>query len=205
MFYIGMNLCRISRINFQKKLIAKAGLLKDNKPMPCRIYLLERGTDKDYFKTQGQVWKKAKYLEPVENSLQSRKNNINDVYESSIYAIEDLKGKCLGYCEYDTDDKDKNILITLEVHPRYSVKNEKRKIKYIGETLLAFLAKLTAIENKRKLLIFLPVKSAEQFYEEKCGFKKLKGSVNMEMESKNFDALIAQNKTHTKQAIEILA
>ena len=40
--------------NFQKKLIATANVLKNEKPYPCKIYQLEKGIDSDYFTRQGR-------------------------------------------------------------------------------------------------------------------------------------------------------
>lgn len=194
-----MNVNKLQNTSFQKKLVAYANVIKNNQPYPCAIYKLEKGIDCDYFIKQGQVWKKAKYLQPVEAELE---NNFHNPYigDSEIYVIENKKEKCLGYCHQDTLNKG-NEVITLEVHPRYKHENGKRKVKYIGETLLAFLAKLSQRQKKPTLKIDHATKDSRPFYTEKCGFDDEKNDSSPELKQRSFNALIKQNEKHTKGKI----
>lgn len=191
----------LDKISFGKKLVAKADIIKNEKPHPCTIYLLERGIDFDYFEKQRSAWKKAEYLEPVEAELES-KHSPNFYFDSDIYALEDSKGKCLGYCEQD-EYKDRNILITLETCPKYCADNEKRKVKYVGETLLTFLAALAKKEDKNAFTVHTVVSGAQDFYT-KCGFDDGSEGMGRKLDKNKFSALIQQNQNHTGGGIEFL-
>lgn len=195
-----MRINKVQTTNFQKKLIATANVLKNEKPYPCKIYQLEKGIDSDYFTRQGQVWKKAKYLEPVEAELKSDFFNLY-TGDSEVYVIETPKGRCLGYCHQD-NLSERNDVITLEVHPRYKHENQDRKIKYIGETLLAFLVKLSMKESKMSLEIDHASQGSKRFYTENCGFDSKNNADSLQLNRKKYITLIKQNEKHTKGKID---
>ena len=186
-------------IQFQKKLIANANVIKNNLPYECQIFELEKGIDKDYFAKQGQIWKKASYLDSIIEELQPQKHTF--IENSQIYVIEDKKGRCLGYCQQDTSDSENEVAI-IEVRPDLRYENEKRKIKYVGETLIAFLTKLSARQKKSSLKINRPAKNANDFYIEKCGFKN--DGKSPKLKKTGFNALIKQNEKRTKGTIDFV-
>ncbi len=194
-----MNLNKLQNVSFQKKLVAYANVIKNKQPYPCTIFKLEKGTDSDYFTKQGQIWKKAKYLQPVEAELEGDFCNLH-TGDSEIFVLENPNGKCLGYCHQDTLNKG-NEVITLEVHPRYRYENKERTIKYIGETLLAFLAKLSQQQKKSTLKIDHATKNSRPFYTKKCGFNN---ENSPELDKGSFNALIKQNEKHTKGKIAFI-
>ena len=70
--------------------------------------------------------------------------------------------------------------------------------KYIGQTMLATMAKLALDDNRKKFEIFFPTDEAMDFYTKKCGFKKGDSYRNLEMYQKDMKKFIfrTQLKTH---------
>lgn len=113
---------------------------------------------------------------------------------------------CLGYAEIDTKNPQRNELKYIETKKDLSYKNQSRKTKYIGETIVSFLLGLTKKSPQKDFVVPHTLCSAEGFYIDKCGFKHYeKGSVVSTYKPKEeFDDLIFQNEKHTGSKIEFL-
>ena len=117
--------------------------------------------------------------------------------------MENPKGNCLGYIivETDFDVPERKDVVYLETCPKYNSSNPKRTIKYIGETLLAFVVKIAQKNNKKFISIPIWSKTAENFYKENCGFEEKEACLYLYREL--FDSFLSKNKKHTKSSILI--
>ncbi len=189
-----------SNVFFQKRAVAKANVLNGSKPISCTIYQLEEDKDWRYFNKQGAAWKDAEYVDLIADYLKMVHCK-KDFSYSGVYVIENQYGECLGYCEYG-ENKDKNTLYLLETHPKHQNQNVKRKLKYIGETLLAFLAKMSVAKDG-DFEVYYVAKDARDFYA-KCGFLGLTDSKIIVKDKNILQKLINQNTRHTKKEIELI-
>ena len=199
-----LNASNVNKVKFAKKFIATANVVKvsngKEKPIPCSIYKLERGIDKDYFKTQPKYWKKAAFADSIEAELLTKSSQSRPF--GDIYTIEDSKGKMLGYCEQD-ELYFQNVLALVETSPAYKNAKKDRKIKYVGETMLAFLVKMAKNQNKAAFAVDSVLDEARDFYSKKCGFEK-DGIRTYILSEKQFDNFISQNESHTQGKIEFM-
>ena len=161
-----------SNINFGKTLIANCMLpRKSAKPLPCKIYEIKTTDDKDYFLklSKKDMWRDGDYVHEMDDEFNS------EVTGQRTFVMENQKDKCLGYVivETDFDTPDKSDIVYLETCPKYKSSNPKRTIKYIGETLLAFVVKIAQKDNMKSVCIPVWTTTAENFYKENCGFQEI--------------------------------
>lgn len=192
-----------NKINFQKKLIAKTYPVdKNNKVSQYKFYQLEPDKDTDYFTNVINDWQDGiLLLDTLSNFHECSKYH-------KFYVIEDENKKCLGYAQINLPKNSKDIeLVNLETKPSLAHRNNKGKSKYIGETMLGFLAKITA-ENPQRNNFAIPhaLLGNEEFYIEKCNFHKYKhGKVlSLHKPQDEFEDLISQNEKHTGKRIEFV-
>ena len=194
-----MKINKINNTQFQKKLIANASVQKNNNPEKVYIYKLEYDTDEAYFQKlkNDKCWENNNYLSYilVDFAVDQRPCDY-------FISMEDEKGNVLGISEI-TSAKNSILLDFLETAPKYSINNKgKRTFKYIGETMLGFIALLCKIVNKRlEIPDIADSQSARDFYFKNCGFTDtgLNGARMSE-----FDDFIARNEHHTGSSIEII-
>ena len=164
-----MKISSVNQINFQKKLVAKTCVVKEGKAKKVGIYELEKDTDKYYFQRAlfNSNWmNESYYLLDIDEEFETAGSN------QYFYVMEDEKGGMLGYSLITRKDND--VIEYLETCPKYSINNkEKRKIHYIGETMLAFLSKLS-LKRNRDLCVFSIAqrKKTLDFYYKYCGFEQ---------------------------------
>ena len=184
-------------IYFLKKLIAKCDI-KDNKSnTPCSFYQLE-DEDRDYFikLVHKKGWRDYLYAMLIDGDM--RRKNVD-----KIYVLEDEKSDCLGYMKVDTNFEDANSIEFIEVKPDCRANKSWGQKRYIGETMLNFLAQLTKLTEKSFLSVPYPDRDAVGFYK-KCYFTpKGQGRACMLTED-NMDKLKEQNYTHTGSKIEFV-
>lgn len=199
-----MKISSVNQINFQKKLVAKSGVIKEGKNKRVQIYELDRELDKRYFEKAlyNSNWiNKSYYLADIDEEFETAGSN------QHFYVMEDKKGRLLGFSLLTRNEND--ILEYLETCPKYSINSgEKRKIRYIGETMLAFLSKLSQKAN-RDLCVFsiAPRKETFDFYYKYCGFEQNPSSKDIKsaaiLKKENIENLIKQNEAHTNSSIEL--
>ena len=181
---------------FQKKFVSKANILRDNQPYQCDIFQLEKKIDIDYFDKihDDRNWKFSHYVDDAETVTNAGAPN------EKTYVIEDKNQKCLGFvCITDYKETNTKEVDYLEVCPIYSNSNRKRTLKYIGETLLAFLAKQAKFQNHDELRVPYVMRNARGFYS-KCGFREDNKIFDSAMWIKNdeYDKFISLNNQHTQ-------
>ena len=190
-------------ISFQKSLVAKAAVLKDGQTKDCGIYLLDNFEDKDYFKglIEKKEWDGASFLWKMNTNI------ICSDDTDKFFVLEDEENKCLGYMQvYERDDFSYKKVSFIETCPTCKNDTKKSNIKYVGETMLAFIAKLSEHFDSGTLIVDRPMPRARGFYENKCGFAyRDYGSVDFEaLYPTEFNKFIKQNEEHTKSSIELL-
>lgn len=196
-----MRICKTTiPISFEKKLVATCTIQRNNKPASCNIYELDRNEDKDYFSKleQKKDWEENTYLNEANYSLEE------DFPREKIYCLENKRKQCLGFAvvekRYDEEVYDLDLL---ETCLPYSFRNKERTTKYVGETILSFIAKLAIKDNISKFCVPISSTFARKFYNN-CGFEKGKGLDGLVLYDFYFDKLIEQNENHTKGKIELI-
>ena len=192
-----------SSVSFQKSLVAKAGIIRAGKSRTCKIFRLFKDIDNDYFQ---QVRNKDKWVNS--SFMQEVSDNIKNLPEQKrIYVLEDKKENCLGFVELiDLPSHNKKEVLFLETCPKYSNSNADRSAKYIGETLLAFVAKLAKKDKNDKVSISVYTQNARPFYVDKCKFiQSSKHSNSIELPKSKFGHLLLQNGLHTKRKMELIS
>lgn len=192
-------------ISFKKSLVANCAVVHDNKGvLPCSIYRLSEREDSDYFDKipNKSDWSNAKYLGYLVDDLKS----LSKLPYFSIFALENEEGDCLGYTEITENSNDSYEILLLETAPKlvsWNTKNPKT-YKYIGETLIAFLAK-KCMKEKKFFLYVEPSVPAEQFYTHNCFFKKPK-DINHSyfLKRSKYKKIISKNEGHTSSHIRFI-
>lgn len=197
-------------ISFQKKLAATAGIVRNGKIEPCKIYSLSKTDDRDYFHKleEGSDWKESYFID----FFHRRINEKHD--KGTIFVMEDSENKCLGAIDLVSKKRLYTNVRLLETCPEYAYQtknNSQRDVKYVGETLLAFATKIARNNLCKKVQVPIATINSVKFYLYNCGFKK--DSLNPNNEKKKysyslskdkFNAFIANNAIHTKTIIEVI-
>ena len=191
-----MKINAVNNIFFQKKLIANCKVKSDKKSIPCSFYQLE-DKDRDYFikLIHAKGWENYYYAMIIDGDI--RRRNVD-----KIYVLEDEKSNCLGYMKVDTHYGDRNFLEFIEVRPDYRAKKSKKK-RYIGETMLNFLAQLTKEQDKQILSVPYPDSDAVEFYE-KCHFAHTGIKRAVILSEENMDELKKSNLAHTGSSVDFI-
>lgn len=191
-----------NNLNFQKKLIAHGGILKFHKPSDVEIYELESPQDEKYMEEikNSHAWKNGLYTFNIPFVL---KNNSGMWATTKCYVQEDKKGNCLGYAVVD-EYPDWDEIIFIETVPQARHKNKNRTKKYIGETMMNFLAQNTLNKGKDVLVVNNPVKKVLPFYTENCHCKETESKF-VYLDELNTLKLALQNMEHTEKAIDFEA
>ena len=194
------------QINFNKRLEAKASVIRDGKPLPCNIYSLDYDEDKLYFKnlSDDNNWEMGYFPEVADIDFTTPYTP----YE--FFAIEDNDANCLGYAEvlkknfFFTKPEKKLEICLLETCPDFSKNNKFRKTKYIGETLLSFIVKKAKENNISKICVPTFAERAYLFYTKNCNFEDMALSPDrLVLQKSNYDSLLQQNEQHTGHHIEL--
>lgn len=191
-------------ISFKKQLVATGAYLRNGESQPCYFYELKGEEDSLYLKKaiQTEEWQGSELVEPLIDNMSSFPND-------EFYIIEDINQNCIGateiFDEYIEGMDTKSIHI-IETCPKFSSKNEKRQEKYIGESILSFITKLSKKENKEMIYIPVADETALEFYIDKCFFEQKTATNEKEdlptfLMCEAFDDLIEQNEIHTEHPI----
>lgn len=181
--------------HFQKKLMATCNAMQRRSNFQMRFYQLE-DSDKDYFEgiMKNSGWKRSKYALIVHNDIKKQYYPID-----SVYVVEDDENNCLGFMEADLFDDKKARLEFIEVKLSYQAKNIARTKKYIGETMLNFLAQFVFKSGKEVLLVPFADRSAVGFYK-KSAFTK-EDELVFHLSKRDMKELEKINLKHNKNVI----
>ena len=184
-------------ISFKKSLVAKTAVVKDGKTKDCKIFVLDKEKDKDYFLklVQTPEWRGSGFIYRMHSLM------FNPDAAEKFFVLEDNEENCLGYMQvHEQDDYSYKKVNYIETCPTYRNDKKKSSVKYVGETLLSFMANLSKKFDTSVLVVSSPMERARKFYEEKCGFDYQDyGSFSIEvLRSSRYDKLIKNNENHTK-------
>lgn len=190
--------------SFQKKLLATTTLKERGESIPCQIYELNSPKDTFYLKEQmdSDNWLGYHYLDTFFKNF--AKDKFYKEPHINFYTLEKESGELLGYLEEVKNDKTRKILY-LETAPSTAKGTKNRKIKGIGETIIAFIASQT-IKNKEMpdIWISYPSENSRSFYK-KLGFERpsLK-SPSMRLPIENIIPLIWKNEDRNGSEIKFV-
>lgn len=192
--------------SFQKKLVANANILSKNFPEKVNIYELEpRKEEKDKYYFQNLLftkdWRKSKFCKAFHRSI------ANASIHEHFYVMEDKKDNCLGIIKINDDTKflEFQDIEYIETNPKYANYYGQSSKKYIGETLLTFATKVFDKNHSEGISVATPVLVAEEFYTDKCGFKReVEDELKLTLKKENFDKLVLKNEAHTKGKIKMV-
>lgn len=193
-----------SPITFGKTLVAQCDLRRQNhRKVPCNIYELNFPEDKDYFVKleNSKPWQDAWYLWDMDEEFNS------DATGEKTYVIESEAGKCLGYAVVLSNEEspEEEELVYLETCPKYQTKNIKRTIKYIGETLIAFISGICKNKDTKTIEIKAYSTNGEKFYKKNCNFEQRDDeNQTLFLRQENFESVIKQNEAHTHSEIRYI-
>jgi len=188
---------------FEKKLVAKCKVGTGENRQKAKIYEIEYPQDITYLHkiSLDEDWNGNFYIDQIEDDFENAPKKPNEHF----YVMEDSKGNCLCISELDKANEKQNSLDFIETAPFLSTYNRNgNRIRYIGETMLAFLVKLTKNENKKRFFIPL-VANRERtlnFYYVQCGFNR-QGTTGS-LVKKNYDKFIHSNEQHTNSSINLV-
>ncbi len=192
-----INIC----LPFQKKLVATAQIRNNEKPQEVKIYQLDKESDVEILERalDTKEWLGSYYLPDLNVAFG------DDFSTYNYYAMLDNKGKLLCTSVVNERGNTKNKLEFIETAPRKSLYNKaKRKTRYIGETMLAFIAKKGKKEKKE--LVVPTVADREKtknFYFTQCGFAPF-GKRGAKINIASVDSFVRKNENHTGGQIKIL-
>ena len=177
-------------LSFKKTLIGNCNILKDKKPYQCNMYMLDNSNreDCDFF------------LKPSKQNYELW----NNPAKSSYFWISMMEGWHPNEEIYILEDQ--KALFFIETCPKFSYDKEKnRNVKYIGESMLAFLAGIA--QKRHNPFISVPAYRGDaiDFYTKKCGFVQADFDYDfcLVLTEDNYDKLIKQNELHTGKKINI--
>ncbi|MBQ8635470.1 hypothetical protein IJX73_03865 [bacterium] len=194
-----LNASNFTNISFAKKLVAKCHIGDKENSCEANIYHLDRESDYLLFRKikDTRNWDNSFYFLTIMNEFCS------DYNKSQYYVMEDEKGDAICFSK-TSKTKKKTDLEYIETMPKISTNNPRRIMKYVGETMLAFLVLVSDSENK---VLNVPNvanrEKTKKFYFEQCGFKK-NGKHAAYMPKDRTHEFAEQNKCHTGSKIEII-
>lgn len=194
-----MKITNFKALSFQKQLVARCSVGNFENNLPVKIFHLDQQEDLQELKRAKcqPSWKDNHYL----NTLISYFNN--DYQKAKYYVMENQNGDVICTSKIVPRGK-KDDLEFIETAPTFSTSNHIRKVKYIGETMLAFLAK-DAKEGKKIIEVPLvaPTPKTKNFYFNQCGFEK-HGRAGAILTKEKIDMFLKKNEKHTGAKIIIL-
>lgn len=193
-----MKINSITNIFFQKKLVAMGMVGEPNSQKQVNFYRLELPQDNGYYTkcATSEDWKGNFYIKDIESIIvRGNKEKLD------YYVMEDNEGRTLCYSALKHKKKEERLEY-LEVMPKISSYNPDRKIKYVGETMVAFL---TSIAKKRHKDFFVsevaPREKTRNFYYKLCQMQKV--GIGAFLPKEEIPELISQNRMHTGSSIVI--
>ena len=198
-----MKIDKINNTSFQKKLVAKCGILKDGAPATAKIYRLNKKEDRDYFKNASKTpeWKNSMLLSDIRRGFRCCGNNKN--YEFCV--MEDENKNLLGISGFFGYIGNRGYLMFLETAPNCSINNADRDTKYVGESLVSYHAS-KCLKNRKDFMVadIASSKSAEDFYYRNCKFVPV-GFHDGFMGYFGMRNLVKQNQEHTGKMVQVIA
>ena len=109
-----------------------------------------------------------------------------------IYSLELEDGTCVGHCKVQQEDETHTTI-------NYIERDQSDCCKYIGQSMIADIAKKSIKEGKNTITVKDPVYSAMDFYTNACGFKE--SSEGLYLDNDSMVELINKTEEKTKAPI----
>ena len=184
-------------ISFGKKIpIAQCQIqsIKTGKFEPATIYELDCKDETDVIET----------LKPQDKWIYARSINRNmcnkyiqqqqgEESSSTFYILENKDGKTLGMAQTDELLKKAHNLAFLDTE-------KDKQYKYVGQTLLASIAKNIMDKDGIRLSVFEPVPTAVPFYDKICGFQNI-GNLLLTADRQEMKDFISRTQERTKSTL----
>lgn len=192
-------------INFQKKLVATSKVGDVGARQKVNIYELDKFSDRvDLDRLyMTSAWDKSYYVEEINDEF-AKKFFTPLGQDSHFYIMENSQKEPICVSVLNKANRKKNQLDYLETAHSYSTYGDgTRRVRYIGETMLAFLVKMTKKEDKNfEVPDVAQREKTKAFYFDHCGFKQIGDRVAY-LKKKNFKNFLSLNKSHTGSKIKI--
>ena len=111
----------------------------------------------------------------------------------SHYVMQTNEGETLGIASLKKDDESWGV--------KFLQTSQHSTHKYIGQSMLASIARMALTDSKKRFEIFFPTDSAMGFYTKKCGFKPEDGAYHLQMFPKDMKKLIFKTQLKTRAHI----
>lgn len=209
-----MKINLLNNLSFQKTLVAKAGIITNKKSEECNIYSLNPEEDYEYFSdlSNDENWDDNQWAYIMDCAIRK----MDYFQERNFYVLENNNEECLGYVQtYEKTDQPKDNSLSplqydyinyLEVAPQLQNNDigSQKNNKYIGETLFAFLCKLSQATNK-KCIKLNSTDDSITFYDKcNCTYVPRLDNNYMIISEDNYEKTIKQNEQHTGRKIELI-
>lgn len=193
-----MKINNTQNISFQKKLVGLGAVKQADVSKAVKFFRLDELSDIVDLKNaqKAQQWHGNYYLNDVVAG-----NNYY-IKNFSVFTMEDEAKNLLGFSILENNDSC-TILDIIETAPRLSCYREKRPIKYIGESMMAFIATLSGKKDVKVIDIAQRPKT-KKFYFSQCGFSKNLFNDGAVLKRRNFKRLINANEAHTGKKVELV-
>lgn len=197
---------RISPVAFGKHLMANCQIQTNTgKAKPCKIYELTKEEDIDYFcqLKKSPQWVNSEYLEMTNQMM------LSPLLSNGLrtFGLETEEEGCIGFVttvDYDFEPNKTNIEF-LETSPKYIAKNKKRELKYIGETLMAFVIGLAQKNEKDKVCVRTVAPKSRKFYGKACSFREdYKGKDGLVLNKQSYNKFLDKHKEKTGSEITFI-
>jgi len=206
-----MRISGFNNVYFQKRLAAKCTIGDTSTSQKAYIYELDCEDDKKilYDAEKQSIWQDNYYLDEYTRSFEKENcqwfSDDPSRNKNKYYIMEDKSGNMICYSLLDTARKKENRLDYLETAPEMSCYNKyTRRTRYVGETMLAFLAAITKKAGKDlKIVEVAPRPTTENFYFKQCKFKSV--DIGGIMPYEKLGKFVKSNRHHTGTKIAIEA
>ena len=188
----------VSLISFGKKIPVAECKVKDLRTgrfVPVKMYEYDclDQSDIDEVKSLPDTFD---YKNAISTEMRTKKNAKEKYFLDtgvSHYVMQTKEGETLGIASLQKDDESWGV--------KFLQTSQHSTHKYIGQTMLASIAKMALTDCKKRFEIFFPTDSAMGFYTKKCGFKPEDGAYHLQMFPKDMKKLIFKTQLKTRAQI----
>ena len=195
-----MRINNLNNISFLKTIRGKGAIVKDGTSTPVSIFEYDKKEDLINFESlkRKQSWRGSYYLADM---ICFGEKYMDQGFK--IHTLEDGKNSILAYAVSQDEGENLNILL-LETAPKLSLYNSNRKERYIGETMVAFLAQHALSQGKNLTVDQVADRpKTSDFYFSLCKFSRL-GDEGAILKRKTAPKLLQDNEVHTGKKIELI-
>ena len=204
-----MKINSINNVNFEKRLVAIAKIGQKDNPKKVKIFLMDEAEDYHelFNKLNMPDWKSGCYESAFLHSFACE--YVTERFpKSDFFVMENNKGEIVAFANISHNHTKKSndaYLNLLETSPAFKTfKGErKRKYRYAGETMIAFLVNL-AKKYKESFIDLDYDDDAKDFYRKHCNFDVDEASGTAKLSQDSYDKILKSNAKHINKSLRIL-